>query len=127
MFSLGQQPDPDDEPDERYLLTFVVPAANGCNLKCPFCLIEQREEIAETRLRPHDYARFVRDASERYPIFAVVGQGYEPLLPEALDSPGALCVARQGAQLTVRNTMLLERDSDWLKTNELRRDPQQMV
>jgi sulfatase maturation enzyme AslB (radical SAM superfamily) len=85
MGSLGLQPHPDDEPDGgRYFLTFVVPAADGCNLKCPFCFIGEREEIAETRLRSYDFARFVREAAEGFPIFAVGIQGYEPLLPEAL-------------------------------------------
>src|SRR5262249_48934322 len=41
-------------------------------------------EIAETLLRPEDMARFIREAAERAPIFALTIQGYEPLLPEAL-------------------------------------------
>jgi MoaA/NifB/PqqE/SkfB family radical SAM enzyme len=104
MSSLGLQPDPDDEPDGEIFLTFVVPAANGCNLKCPFCLIDQREEIAETQLRPHDYARFVRDASERYPIFAVGVQGYEPLLPEALPYTQSILAAGQNSG--IRTTLV---------------------
>jgi len=85
MVSGSLQPHPDDVPDDgNYFLTFLVPASDGCNLKCSFCLISQREEIAETSLRPHDYARFVREAADQAPIFAVGIQGYEPLLPEAL-------------------------------------------
>jgi sulfatase maturation enzyme AslB (radical SAM superfamily) len=85
MVAAGLQPHPDDVPDNgQYFLTFVVPAANGCNLKCPICLIDQREEIRETLLRPHDYVRFVREAADHLPIYAVGIQGYEPLLPDAL-------------------------------------------
>jgi len=85
MGSAGLQPQPDFESDAAgQFLTFVVPAPDGCNLKCAFCLIRQRREITETRLRPDDLARFIREAAERSPIFALAIQGYEPLLPESL-------------------------------------------
>jgi len=85
MAAGGLQPLPEQEPDAAgQFLTFVVPAPKGCNLQCPFCLVRQRREITETCLRPEDFARFVREAAERAPIFAVAVQGYEPLLPESL-------------------------------------------
>jgi MoaA/NifB/PqqE/SkfB family radical SAM enzyme len=85
MASSGLQPQPDSESDAAgQFLTFVVPAPDGCNLKCAFCLVRHRREITETRLRPDDLARFIREAGERSPIFALAIQGYEPLLPESL-------------------------------------------
>ncbi|HMA72830.1 MAG TPA: radical SAM protein [Xanthobacteraceae bacterium] len=73
------------EPGTRgQLLTFVVPARNGCNLSCSFCIVRQRREITETLLRPEEMARFIREAAERAPIFTLAIQGYEPLLAESL-------------------------------------------
>src|SRR5258707_173950 len=83
MASAGLQPQPMPDSAGQFL-TFVVPAPDGCNLKCPFCLVRQRREITETCLQPEEFARFVREATERAPIFAVAVQGYEPLLPESL-------------------------------------------
>ena len=63
------------------LLTFIVPAPNGCNLACPFCYIRQRREDEAVRnLTPDDYGRFIREVAERQSIAAVCIQGYEPLL-----------------------------------------------
>src|SRR5215470_20219284 len=85
MSNGGLLPLPEPEPGAAgNFVTFVVPAPKGCNLQCPFCLVRQRREITETCLRPEDFARFVREAAERAPIFAVAVQGYEPLLPESL-------------------------------------------
>jgi sulfatase maturation enzyme AslB (radical SAM superfamily) len=71
-------------------LTFIVPAVGGCNLKCPFCFIAQREEIAATRLAPEDYVRFIEGVAEVEPVAGVAIQGYEPLLPEALAYTAAI-------------------------------------
>ncbi len=85
MTASGLQPQPDYDLDPvGQFLTFVVPALEGCNLKCPFCLVAQRRETAKTNLRPEDFARFIREAFDRAPIFALAIQGYEPLLPESL-------------------------------------------
>lgn len=65
-------------------LTFVVPAPNGCNLRCSFCVVRQRRETANARLQPNDYIRFIRESADRASIFALAIQGYEPLLPESL-------------------------------------------
>jgi MoaA/NifB/PqqE/SkfB family radical SAM enzyme len=85
MGACALQPQQDYEPSAAgRFLTFVVPAENGCNLKCSFCLVRQRREITDTLLRPADLARFIREAAEGMPIFALAIQGYEPLLPESL-------------------------------------------
>src|SRR5262249_2973242 len=85
MTSGGVQPQPEYGPEAAgQFLTFVVPALNGCNLQCPFCLVRQRREISDTSLQPDDLARFIREAAERARIFALAIQGYEPLLPESL-------------------------------------------
>src|SRR5215468_4005161 len=87
---------PEDELGaEGQVLTFVVPAPNGCNLRCSFCFIRQRQEITEVLLRPEDIMRFVREAAERAPIFALAIQGYEPLLPESLPYTRAILAAGQ--------------------------------
>jgi uncharacterized Fe-S cluster-containing radical SAM superfamily protein len=83
MASAGLQPQPMPDSAGQFL-TFVVPAPDGCNLKCSFCLVQRRQEVADTRLRPGDFARFIRDVADRAPIFALAIQGYEPLLPESL-------------------------------------------
>jgi MoaA/NifB/PqqE/SkfB family radical SAM enzyme len=85
MGTAGLQPQPDSASDAiGQFLTFVVPAPDGCNLKCHFCVVRQRREITDTHLRPDDLARFIREAAERTPIFALAIQGYEPLLPQSL-------------------------------------------
>jgi MoaA/NifB/PqqE/SkfB family radical SAM enzyme len=85
MAASGLQPQPDCEPDAAgRFLTFIVPATSGCNLRCPFCLVRQRGEITDTYLQPNDFARFIREAAEQTPIFALAIQGYEPLLSESL-------------------------------------------
>lgn len=85
MVSSGLQPLPENEfGGAGQFLTFVVPAPNGCNLKCAFCLVRQRKEIATAHLQPEDLVRFIRESAESAPIFAIAIQGYEPLLPESL-------------------------------------------
>src|SRR6516225_10103900 len=105
MSSAGLQPQPENEPDAAgQFLTFVVPAPNGCNLKCAFCLIRQRREITDTHLQPCDFARFIREAAERAPIFALAIQGYEPLLPESL--PYTQAILEAGQSLGVPTTLV---------------------
>jgi MoaA/NifB/PqqE/SkfB family radical SAM enzyme len=85
MASAGLHPQPDVGPGARgKFLTFVVPATGSCNLSCAFCLVRQRGELTGKHLRPEDFARFIRKAAERPPIFAVSIQGHEPLLPASL-------------------------------------------
>jgi MoaA/NifB/PqqE/SkfB family radical SAM enzyme len=94
MATSGLRPQPDFEPGAAgRFLTFVVPAVNGCNLNCRYCVVRQRREIANADLRPDDFARFVREAAEREPIVAVAIQGYEPLLPESLPYTQAILAA----------------------------------
>jgi pyruvate-formate lyase-activating enzyme len=109
----GLRPEPDDEPDfggrsqaalVGQFLTFVLPAAGGCNLKCPFCFVRQRREITETCLQPDDLVRFIREAAERAPIFALAIQGYEPLLPASL--PYTQAVLATGRLLGLPTTLV---------------------
>jgi hypothetical protein len=60
----------------------------------PFCLVRQRREITNAYLQPYDFVRFIREAMERAPIFALAIQGYEPLLPESLPYTRAILVPR---------------------------------
>jgi MoaA/NifB/PqqE/SkfB family radical SAM enzyme len=94
MGNVGLLPLPEADPNaEGTFLTFVVPALNGCNLDCSFCLVRQRKEITETRLEPENYVQFVREVADRERIFALAIQGYEPLLPEALPYTQAIVAA----------------------------------
>ena len=86
------------------LLTFVVPAPGGCNLKCSFCLVRQRREAAGDCLQPEDLVRFIREAAERSSIFALAIQGYEPLLPTSL--PYTRAVLETGQNLGVPTTLV---------------------
>jgi MoaA/NifB/PqqE/SkfB family radical SAM enzyme len=105
MTAAGLQPEPDDGQEfVGQFLTFVVPSPDGCNLRCPFCLVGQRREIADTRLRPDDLARFIREAAERAPIFALAIQGYEPLLPASL--PYTQAILATGRLLGLRTTLV---------------------
>src|SRR5690348_8925570 len=63
--------------------TFVLPAPNGCNLHCPFCIVAKRKEADESVLTPTDYLEFFADLLRHYPINRMSLQGYEPLLPES--------------------------------------------
>jgi MoaA/NifB/PqqE/SkfB family radical SAM enzyme len=106
MTTIGVLPNRDYEQDpyNHQYLTFVVPAPNGCNLKCAFCLVKQRREITGNYLRPIDMARFVHEAAERTPIFALSIQGYEPLLPESL--PYTRTLLATGALLRLPTTLV---------------------
>jgi MoaA/NifB/PqqE/SkfB family radical SAM enzyme len=77
---------------------------NDCNLKCSFCLIRQRQEITETHLLPKDLVRFIREAAQQAPIFALALQGYEPLLPESL--PYTQAILGTGQFLNLPTTLV---------------------
>ena len=62
--------------------TFVLPAPNGCNLDCPYCIIAQRKEADYTILTPEEYVHFLEDILVHLNINRVSIQGFEPLLPE---------------------------------------------
>src|SRR6266852_3635963 len=113
MTASGLQPRPDYDLDPvGQFLTFVVPALEGCNLKCPFCLVGQRREIAKANLRSEDFVRFIREAFDRAPIFALAIQGYEPLLPESLPYTQAILATGRflgiPASLVTNGTKLAE-------------------
>jgi pyruvate-formate lyase-activating enzyme len=103
LASIGLLPDFDGEGAGQFL-TFVLPAPDGCNLKCSFCLIRQRREAAGDCLQPEELVRFIREAAERSPIFALAIQGYEPLLPTSL--PYTRAVLETGQGLGVPTTLV---------------------
>jgi len=71
---------------EKSILTFIVPAPNGCNLRCSYCYIDRRNEAASRLdLTPDNYAEFIAQVAERDKVGAICIQGYEPLLPESFD------------------------------------------
>lgn len=81
---------------DKSILTFVVPAPNGCNLRCPYCYIDRRNEAARSLdLSPKDYVRFVEQAAMREEIGAICLQGYEPLLPESMPYTRAILAVGQ--------------------------------
>jgi pyruvate-formate lyase-activating enzyme len=100
---VGLLPDFEGEATGQFL-TFVVPTPGGCNLKCSFCLIRQRREASSDCLQPEDLVRFIREAAERSPIFALAIQGYEPLLPVSL--PYTQAVLATGRSLGVPTTLV---------------------
>jgi pyruvate-formate lyase-activating enzyme len=105
MSVAGLQPQPGYKPDVRSkFLTFVVPESSGCDLKCAFCLVRQRQEIADTSLNPSDLVRFIREAAECESVFALAIQGYEPLLPESL--PYTQAILATGRLLGLPTTMV---------------------
>lgn len=87
------------------ILTFVVPAPRGCNLRCPFCMVSQRHETKErSALSPEDYARFVRETGELGNTLAICIQGYEPLLPQAL--PYTQAILASGRLLGLKTSLV---------------------
>ncbi len=69
---------------DKTILTFIVPAPNGCNLDCPYCFINQRRETTVSRgFAPSDYATFIKQIAAKEQIGAICLQGHEPLLPES--------------------------------------------
>lgn len=78
------------------ILTFIVPAPNGCNLRCPYCYIDRRNEAARSLdLLPKDYVAFIEQTARREEIGAICLQGYEPLLPESFDYTRAILAVGQ--------------------------------
>ena len=66
------------------VLTVIVPASNGCNLKCPFCYIDQRDEhYTSYQLDVGEFIQFIRSARHVEEISALCIQGHEPLLPDS--------------------------------------------
>lgn len=90
---------------EAPILTFIVPAPNGCNLKCPFCYIDRRNEAARALdLSPDDYVAFIEQAAAQETVGAICIQGYEPLLPESFTYTRAILEA--GGRLGVPTSLV---------------------
>ena len=75
------------------LLNVILPADAGCNLKCSFCLISQREEITMRQLEPSGFVHFIREIALIEPVMGIALQGYEPLLPGTLANTTAILAA----------------------------------
>ena len=87
------------------ILTFIVPAPNGCNLACPYCFIDQRKENAISNdLRPEEYTEFIRQISQNEAVDAVCIQGYEPFLPES--APYTEAILKSGAELQIPTSVV---------------------
>ena len=67
----------------KHVLTAVVPAIGGCNLKCAGCFIDQRDEASTIVLQDEDYLRFFAEAFTMPGVQAFSIQGHEALLPSA--------------------------------------------
>lgn len=65
----------------KQVLTAVVPAIGGCNLKCAGCFIDQRDEANAIVMHNEDYLRFFADAFAMPEVAAFSIQGHEALLP----------------------------------------------
>lgn len=68
------------------ILTFVIPAPDGCNLNCPFCIIKQRNENAIIpTISAYNYYKFILETAHSEDISAICIQGYEPLLSASFE------------------------------------------
>lgn len=108
---------------EDLVLTFIVPAPDGCNLNCPFCYIDRRNEAAKSLdLAPEDFAAFIKQVAAQEHVGAICLQGYEPLLPESFAYTQAILEAgkRLGIPTSlVTNGTYLERWIDDLASLQL--------
>lgn len=68
---------------QNIVLTAIVPARNGCNLKCAGCIIDQRKEVEAHTLSDEDYVRFFEETFSLPEVTAFGIQGHEALLPES--------------------------------------------
>ncbi len=65
----------------KKVLTAIVPAIGGCNLKCAGCFIDQRDEANTIVMASEDYLNFFREAFAIPEVTAFSIQGHEALLP----------------------------------------------
>lgn len=122
MANIDLPPKKHKECGSGSFLTFIVPAPDGCNLKCPFCIVRQRKEIMGNNLHPFDLERFILEAEQRVPIFALGIQGYEPLLPASREYTQAILATGQLLDLPttlVTNGTHLSDAVNWLTKHNL--------
>ena len=82
------------------VLTVIVPATKGCNLKCPFCYIDQRSELdVDSNLSIVSFTQFLSDVAGRENIAALCIQGHEPLLPSSFDHTSELLRLSQALEI----------------------------
>ena len=105
MTYVAALPDHLPETVRAPILTFIVPAPNGCNLNCPFCYIDRRNEAARSLdLAPVDYVAFIEQIAAREEVGAICLQGYEPLLPESFSYTRAILDA--GRRLDIPTSLV---------------------
>lgn len=108
---------------EGLIATFVVPAPQGCDLNCPFCIVRSRREAPAGggTLSVDDYVRFLDAMAAKHEIGVMSLQGYEPLLPESWPySEGLLEHAADlgiATALVTNGTHLVDRVSDLVRLN----------
>lgn len=91
---------------EEVAATFVVPAPNGCNLNCAFCVVRARREAkaGDAHLAVEDYLQFLEVLHAEFPLGLVSLQGYEPLLPESWGYSKA--ILKKGNELGLRTALI---------------------
>jgi len=102
MSNVAALPDSISHSSCGTVLSFVVPAPDGCNLKCAFCFIDQRaEQTAFGSLGSYDYPRFVQEVRRAEQIDALCIQGHEPLLPASKPYTSAILDIGQRLEIPV--------------------------
>jgi pyruvate-formate lyase-activating enzyme len=81
-------------------LTVVIPSG-GCNLKCAFCLIDQRGEIASDVLPVGAFRKYISQVNASRRVIALAIQGHEPFLPAALPYTRAILEEAVGCGIPV--------------------------
>lgn len=70
------------DPSKR-VITAVVPAPTGCNMKCAVCAIDRFDPAGEIALTKVDYERFATHLFDNADADRIEIVGHEPLLPES--------------------------------------------
>ena len=104
MVNIELARDEDSDDLAGHIITMIVPAPGGCNLRCGTCFISQRGEIGETELTPGDYAAFIAGIARSEPTVGVALQGYEPLLPGSM--PYTTAILASAAELGIPSSLV---------------------
>jgi pyruvate-formate lyase-activating enzyme len=90
MANVGLPPKDWSSTESGEFLTYILPASGGCNLKCSFCLIAQRQETTGNSLPASGFADYTRGVARKYHVVGLAIQGHEPLLPSSLEYAEAI-------------------------------------
>ncbi|MEM8948730.1 MAG: radical SAM protein [Pseudomonadota bacterium] len=87
------------------ILTFIVPAFEGCDLTCSYCFIRQRgEDNLVSSLKVSDFSCFIQQVIYSHQIASVCIQGYEPLLPDSF--PYTRAILSTGQWLNIPTSLV---------------------